>query len=50
MNVRSVAGTKSSFTRSPYMDLIEPKMSTGRGIAQEIKLAAKMGNPPETRS
>ncbi|NOQ34042.1 MAG: DUF1297 domain-containing protein, partial [Methanosarcinales archaeon] len=28
---------------SPYSDLIEPDLSTGKRIAQEIKLAIEMG-------
>ncbi|MEA3558680.1 MAG: DUF1297 domain-containing protein, partial [Candidatus Thermoplasmatota archaeon] len=33
-----VAGTNPYITGSPYADLIEPGLSTGKRIAQEIKL------------
>ena len=36
-----VAGTNPYISGSPYYDFIEPGMSTGRRIAQEIKYAAK---------
>ncbi len=38
---RIVAGTNLFSTGSPYSDFIEPGMSTGRRIAQEIRLARK---------
>jgi 5-formaminoimidazole-4-carboxamide-1-(beta)-D-ribofuranosyl 5'-monophosphate synthetase len=40
ISARIVAGTNPYITGSPYMDMIEPGLSTGRRIAQEIKLAA----------
>src|SRR5436309_2313502 len=40
---RIVAGTNLFVTGSPYSDLAEPGMSTGRRIAREIKLARKAG-------
>ncbi len=36
---RIVAGTNPFISGSPYADLIEPGLSTGRRIAQELKLA-----------
>jgi 5-formaminoimidazole-4-carboxamide-1-(beta)-D-ribofuranosyl 5'-monophosphate synthetase len=36
---RIVAGTNPFISGSPYSDLIEPGVSTGRRIAQEIRLA-----------
>jgi 5-formaminoimidazole-4-carboxamide-1-(beta)-D-ribofuranosyl 5'-monophosphate synthetase len=38
---RIVAGTNPYVSGSPYSDLIQPDLSTGRRIAQEIKYAAK---------
>ncbi|MGA1819804.1 MAG: formate--phosphoribosylaminoimidazolecarboxamide ligase [Thermoplasmatota archaeon] len=38
ISARIVAGTNPYITGSPYSDLIEPNLSTGRRIAQEIKL------------
>jgi len=38
ISARIVAGTNPFITGSPYSDLIEPDLSTGRRIAQEIKL------------
>ncbi len=38
---RIVAGTNPFISGSPYSDLIEPNLSTGRRIAQEIKLAVE---------
>lgn len=40
---RIVAGTNLYISGSPYSDLLEPGMSTGRRIAREIKLASKRG-------
>ena len=40
---RIVAGTNPFISGSPYADLIEPGMSTGRRIAREIKMAKEMG-------
>lgn len=41
ISARIVAGTNPYITGSPYSDLIEPNLSTGRRIAQEIKYANK---------
>lgn len=41
ISARIVAGTNPYITGSPYSDLIEQNLSTGRRIAQEIKLANK---------
>lgn len=41
ISARIVAGTNPFITGSPYSDFIQPELSTGRRIAQEIKLAAK---------
>lgn len=38
---RIVAGTNPFISGSPYSDLIEPGLSTGRRIAQEVKYAAE---------
>ncbi len=38
---RIVAGTNLFISGSPYADMIEPGMSTGRRIAREIRLAQK---------
>lgn len=40
---RIVAGTNPYISGSPYSELIEPGMSTGRRIAKELKQAAKLG-------
>jgi 5-formaminoimidazole-4-carboxamide-1-(beta)-D-ribofuranosyl 5'-monophosphate synthetase len=40
---RIVAGSNPFVSGSPYSDLIEPGMSTGRRIAREIKLGLKKG-------
>lgn len=37
ISARIVAGTNPYISGSPYSDLIEPDLSTGRRIAQEIK-------------
>lgn len=42
ISARIVAGTNPFISGSPYADLIEPGLSTGRRISQEIKLGAKM--------
>jgi len=41
ISARIVAGTNPYIAGSPYSELIQPDMSTGRRIAQEIKYAAK---------
>jgi 5-formaminoimidazole-4-carboxamide-1-(beta)-D-ribofuranosyl 5'-monophosphate synthetase len=40
---RIVAGTNPFISGSPYSDLIEPGLSTGKRIAQEIDIARKTG-------
>jgi 5-formaminoimidazole-4-carboxamide-1-(beta)-D-ribofuranosyl 5'-monophosphate synthetase len=41
ISARIVAGTNPFIAGSPYSELIQPDLSTGRRIAQEIKFAAK---------
>jgi len=41
ISARIVAGTNPYISGSPYADFIQPNLSTGRRIAQEIKYAAK---------
>jgi len=41
ISARIVAGTNPYVAGSPYSELIQPDMSTGRRIAQEIKFAVK---------
>ncbi|WP_094227111.1 formate--phosphoribosylaminoimidazolecarboxamide ligase [Methanolobus psychrotolerans] len=43
ISARIVAGTNIYLSGSPYSDLIEPDLSTGRRIAQEIKIASSTG-------
>ena len=50
ISARIVAGTNPYIGGSPYTELIEPDLSTGRRIAQEIKRAAKMGKLAEVLS
>jgi 5-formaminoimidazole-4-carboxamide-1-(beta)-D-ribofuranosyl 5'-monophosphate synthetase len=47
ISARIVAGTNLFIGGSPYSDLIEPNLSNGRRIAQEIKLAEKANMLPE---
>ncbi|HIE31026.1 MAG TPA: formate--phosphoribosylaminoimidazolecarboxamide ligase [Methanosarcinales archaeon] len=42
ISARIVAGTNLFVSGSPYSDMIEPGLSTGRRIAQEIRLAIEM--------
>jgi 5-formaminoimidazole-4-carboxamide-1-(beta)-D-ribofuranosyl 5'-monophosphate synthetase len=42
ISARIVAGTNPFITGSPYADLIEPNLSTGKRIAQEIKLGREL--------
>ncbi len=42
ISARIVAGTNLYISGSPYADLIQPGLSTGQRIAQEIKMAAEM--------
>ena len=44
---RIVAGTNPFISGSPYSDLVEPGLSTGRRIAQEIDYARKNGRLKE---
>jgi len=41
ISARIVAGTNPYISGSPYSEMIQPDLSTGRRIAQEIKYAAK---------
>jgi 5-formaminoimidazole-4-carboxamide-1-(beta)-D-ribofuranosyl 5'-monophosphate synthetase len=43
ISTRIVAGTNLFISGSPYSDLVEPGMSTGRRIAREIRIAQKRG-------
>jgi 5-formaminoimidazole-4-carboxamide-1-(beta)-D-ribofuranosyl 5'-monophosphate synthetase len=43
ISARIVAGTNPFVGGSPYSEMISPSLSTGRRIAQEIKLAAETG-------
>ncbi len=43
ISARIVAGTNPYVSGSPYMDYIEPELSTGRRIAKELKNAAQSG-------
>jgi len=47
---RIVAGTNPFINGSPYSDLIEPGLSTGRRIAQEIRYAREHGRLREVLS
>ncbi len=47
ISARIVAGTNLYITGSPYSDLIEENMSTGKRIAREIKMAVKAGKLEE---
>ena len=42
ISARIVAGTNLYISGSPYSDLIQPGLSTGQRIAQEIKMAIEM--------
>jgi 5-formaminoimidazole-4-carboxamide-1-(beta)-D-ribofuranosyl 5'-monophosphate synthetase len=50
ISARIVAGTNPYIGGSPYTELIEPDLSTGRRIAQEIKLGSKLGRLSEILS
>jgi len=43
VSARIVAGTNPYVTGSPYSDYIQPELSTGRRIAQEIRLGIEKG-------
>ncbi len=47
ISTRIVAGTNLFISGSPYSDLVEPNLSTGRRIAQEIKRAQELGRLSE---
>ena len=47
ISARIVAGTNLYITGSPYADLVEDRLSTGRRIAQEIALGASTDRLPE---
>ena len=47
---RIVAGTNPFISGSPYSDLLEPNVSTGRRIAQEVRYASEKGLLPEVLS
>jgi 5-formaminoimidazole-4-carboxamide-1-(beta)-D-ribofuranosyl 5'-monophosphate synthetase len=42
ISARIVAGTNPYISGSPYSDLVEPNLSTGRRIAKELGMAVKM--------
>src|SRR5438445_410825 len=50
ISTRIVAGTNLFIAGSPYADLREPGMSTGRRIAREIQIARKLGRLKEILS
>jgi 5-formaminoimidazole-4-carboxamide-1-(beta)-D-ribofuranosyl 5'-monophosphate synthetase len=50
VSARIVAGTNPFISGSPYSDLLEPDLSTGRRIAQEIKMANKLNKLDEILS
>jgi len=50
ISCRIVAGTNPFIDGSPYSDMVEPSMSTGRRVAREIKEAARLGRLGEVVS
>ncbi len=50
ISTRIVAGTNLFISGSPYADMLEPGMSTGRRIAREIRIAQKTGRLHEILS
>ena len=50
VSARIVAGTNPYVAGSPYSEMIQPDLSTGRRIAQEIKYANKKGKLTEILS
>src|SRR3990172_7539171 len=50
ISTRIVAGTNLFISGSPYADMVEPGMSTGRRIAREIRIAQKKGRLAEILS
>jgi 5-formaminoimidazole-4-carboxamide-1-(beta)-D-ribofuranosyl 5'-monophosphate synthetase len=47
ISTRIVAGTNLFISGSPYSDLVEPGMSTGRRIARELRMAQRKGRLKE---
>ena len=47
ISARIVAGTNPYISGSPYSDLVEPGLSTGRRIAKELALAVKLDALPK---
>jgi len=43
VSARIVAGTNPFISGSPYSDMMQPELSTGRRIAQEIKAGVEKG-------
>jgi 5-formaminoimidazole-4-carboxamide-1-(beta)-D-ribofuranosyl 5'-monophosphate synthetase len=43
VSARIVAGTNPFITGSPYSDMMQPELSTGRRIAQEVKAGVEKG-------
>ena len=50
ISTRIVAGTNLFISGSPYADMVEPGMSTGRRIAREVRLGWKQGRIGEILS
>jgi 5-formaminoimidazole-4-carboxamide-1-(beta)-D-ribofuranosyl 5'-monophosphate synthetase len=50
ISTRIVAGTNLFISGSPYSDFVEPGLSTGRRIAQELRRAMEMGRLDEILS
>lgn len=50
ISTRIVAGTNLFISGSPYSDLVEPDLSTGRRIAQEIRRGRELGRLAEILS
>ena len=50
VSARIVAGTNPFTAGSPYSELLAPDLSTGRRIAQEIKLARELNKLGEVLS
>jgi 5-formaminoimidazole-4-carboxamide-1-(beta)-D-ribofuranosyl 5'-monophosphate synthetase len=50
ISTRIVAGTNLFISGSPYSDFVEPNLSTGRRIAQEIRRARELGRLAEILS
>jgi len=50
ISTRIVAGTNLFISGSPYADMVEPGMSTGRRIAREVRIGWKQGRIGEILS